>query len=353
MTNRPGRGRPRKRARPQRANSDSDENSEEDEGRAEGRVRKAGHKYVLLEAPWFSKAAPRIFEAKKTEPYNELQRFNTVKSKVQGELRAFRKGMDRQRSNTSSRLRNYIGTVFAHHIPGRVASGDDIADATIRAGYFDLIGGRTVEKEVNGAVVRKREYNAFDARVLHSDMAEKFNVETFLRSELLIHVTAALVYGPQKARSLATNTGSGSTTSCMADIHGVTHTTPGMVANAAILTCWTLSADVELQRRGKQTAIDWLKMHEDIHAYLIDGIHQKRSPVITLFRAWDDELFPDTETSLGTSADSDGASANQSGLQQALEVLRGTSVVTEGAATQEGDGPSGNSDEMDPGANND
>ncbi|KAJ6461391.1 hypothetical protein C8R45DRAFT_1028250, partial [Mycena sanguinolenta] len=123
----------------------------------------------------------------------------------------------------------------------------------------------------------------------------------------------------------------------MANIHNITNATSGLITNGAVLTCWALSPDVELQQKGKQTGINWLKMHQEIHEYLSRGLHEKREPVFAIFRAWDDELFPETETSLGSKVNGD--SAAQSGLQQALSALSETQVVeSDGGEDMEEDG---------------
>ncbi|KAK6966941.1 hypothetical protein R3P38DRAFT_2815608 [Favolaschia claudopus] len=74
---------------------------------------------------------------------------------------------------------SHFGSCNAH-LTDRVKSALDIQDATSRAGYIDLIGGR---KNSEGKIT----YHFFDAPALHSDGAERLDVDTFLESKLVMH----------------------------------------------------------------------------------------------------------------------------------------------------------------------
>jgi hypothetical protein len=93
--------------------------------------------------------------------------------------------MSRQRSNTSSRLRNDIEVVFSTHLnvldPERFEDVSDVLDG--RAGSADLIGGKK-----NAA--QKITYHPFAAPVLHSDGSTAHNPEMFLHSKLIMHVSS-------------------------------------------------------------------------------------------------------------------------------------------------------------------
>ncbi|KAK6984150.1 hypothetical protein R3P38DRAFT_3375291 [Favolaschia claudopus] len=329
------RGRPRKRARrvvvsdDEEGGEDDGEggDSEEDENDDEEKARLAGHN-----------PPERPSRAKEDSSYTEEKRFDNVRMKTQGELRAvlevlpeelhgdvgkswlvhkFNAAMDRQRSNTSTRLRTDCGAVFAAHLEDRVKSAEDLTVARIRASYVDLIGGRENEAE-------KMEYHPFDAPALHSDGADRHNVETFLKNKLVMHVAAATIFGKEKAKKLAREEVCDKTSRCMKDIHAITNSTPGIIANAAVLTLWGLSADGQLKKRGQQTGIDWHKRQESYLQYLLEGLRQRSKPVMELFRVWDAELFPDTESSLGVAG-----VVKDGELDAALDALRGAGVEEE------------------------
>ncbi|KAJ7306748.1 hypothetical protein DFH08DRAFT_758178 [Mycena albidolilacea] len=374
-TNRSHRGRPRKRTRPTRSLLSDDENIPDDDqvedDSPEEKMRRAGHKYVITEGLWFSSTAESVLETKLSQSYEEKNRFANQSQKKQGELRAVRdllpeelrgelrkewvifefdKAMGRQRSNTSSRLRNEIEPVFNIHLKAldaeRFKDVADVLEDAKRAGLADLIGGK---KNAAGKIT----YHPLAAPVLHSDGSISHNPETFLHNKLVMHVAAAIIFGKQKARTLATGKGSSSSSRCMQDIHQITRTTPGMVRNASVLTLWTLSADTSLKKCGQQTAVNWHLIGEQIHEWLLNGLRNRHEPVLRLFREWDDELFPDTEASLGAALGT--GSANTEDLHEALEALSHTQVVemdtgsgdeddvegTTGADGMDGEGPRG------------
>ncbi|KAJ6453909.1 hypothetical protein C8R45DRAFT_1192317 [Mycena sanguinolenta] len=328
-TNRPGhRGRPKKRARPTRTVPTDDENVSDDD-----EVEGDDSPYVITEALWFSATAESVLETKLSSSYDEKNRFTNKSQKKQGEVRAarellpeelrdelrkewaihaFEKAMARQRSNTSSRLRNDIEPVFNTHLkaldPERFKDVADVLNDANRAGLVDLIGGK---KNAEG----KLTYHHLAAPVSHSDGSASHNPETFLRNELVMH----------KSRRLASGKGSSSGSKCMQEIHQIARTTPGLVRNAAVLTLWTLSTDSSLKKCGQQTAVNWHLVGEQIHEWLLNGLRERHEPVLRLFREWDDELFPDTEASLGAALGT--GSANTEDLQAALDALSQTNIV--------------------------
>ncbi|KAJ7842572.1 hypothetical protein B0H14DRAFT_3139892 [Mycena olivaceomarginata] len=330
-TNRSHRGRPRKRTRPTRSLLSDDENIPDDDqvedNSPEEKMRRAGHKFTNQ-------------SQKKQEELRAVR--DLLPEELRGELRRewaifeFDKAMGRQRSNTSSRLRNDIEPVFNIHLKAldaeRFKDVADVLEDAKRAGLADLIGGK---KNAAGKIT----YHPLAAPVLHSDGSISHNPETFLHNKLVMHVAAAIIFGKQKARTLATGKGSSSSSRCMQDIHQITRTTPGVVRNASVLTLWTLSADTSLKKCGQQTA------------WLLNGLRNRHEPVLRLFREWDDELFPDTEASLGAALGT--GSANTEDLHEALEALSHTQVVemdtgsgdeddvegTTGADGMDGEGP--------------
>ncbi|KAJ7823636.1 hypothetical protein B0H14DRAFT_3875192 [Mycena olivaceomarginata] len=306
----------------------------------EEKMCRAGHKYVIAEGLWFSSTAESVLETKLSQSYEEKNRFTNQSQKKQGALRAvcellpeelrgeLRKEwaiFEQWDGSVQTRrhdLRNEIEPVFNIHLKALDAEHfKDVADVledAKRAGLADLIGGK---KNAAGKIT----YHPLAAPVLHSDGSISHNPETFLHNKLVMHVAAAIIFGKQKARTLATGKESSSSSRCMQDIHQITRTTPGMVRNASVLTLWTLSADTSLKKCGQQTAVNWHLIGEQIHEWLLNGLRNRHEPVLRLFREWDDELFPDTEASLGAALGT--GSANTEDLHEALEALSHTQVV--------------------------
>ncbi|EGN94118.1 hypothetical protein SERLA73DRAFT_78039 [Serpula lacrymans var. lacrymans S7.3] len=80
---------------------------------------------------------------------------------------------------------------------------------------------------------------------------------------------------------------------------GLQHTTPGMVACAAILARWVLSPDSILKERGAQSGINWHEDFDNYLEYLEIGLGKRKGSVLTIFREWDRILFPHTTSGLG------------------------------------------------------
>ncbi|KAJ6525130.1 hypothetical protein B0H19DRAFT_1243828 [Mycena capillaripes] len=213
---------------------------------------------------------------------------------------------------SQTRLRNDIEPVFNTHLKAldseRFKDVANVLNDTIRTGLTDLIGGGK---------------NAEGKLTYH---------------HLAAPVAAAILFGKQKSRGIAAGTASSCGSKCMQGIHQITRTTPVPVQTAAVPTLWTLSLDSTLQKCGQRTGVNWHLVGEHIHEWLLNELrHRERhEPVLHLFRKWDDELFPDTEASLGSALGT--GSANTKELQAALDAWSQTKVVEmdEGSGGEEG-----------------
>ncbi|KAJ7613047.1 hypothetical protein FB45DRAFT_1036577 [Roridomyces roridus] len=361
-TNMAQRGRPSKRQRVATSGSD-DENdeaneSDEEEKKAspQDQVKTAGKKYAIIYCLWLTSTPRKTLQTKLVDGYSEENRYKDLKKRIQGDMRdvretlpedfraligrdwdihKYRTGMQDQRSNTSSRIRNDINPVFEDHLEGQIDGTIRINDATKRAGWTHLIGGK---RDADG----KLNYSALDAAVLHSDMSTTYKEATFLKNKLPMHVAAAILYGKQKAIALAAGAACATSGPVMKDIHQLTHTTPGLIANAAIVTMWALSADIQLKEEGQQTGVPWRAEHERVMVLLTGGLRERMRTTIEIFRAWDEELFPHTETSLGGAM---GTGKPAQDLQDALAALlqgeRMPEEEDEGSARENEAGTSG------------
>ncbi|KAJ7199479.1 hypothetical protein GGX14DRAFT_373051, partial [Mycena pura] len=264
-------------------------------------IRQAGNKFVICEALWTSVDVAKILKRKEDETYSEASRFSSEHNKRQGELHAllrclpeesrglvagnwedigFYNGMSAQRSNTSSRLRNEMEAVFNKHLGEH--GPIDLHDDSQRKECRELIGG---EVQADNTVV----YHHFRAPILHSDLSKTFNKDTFLRHKLIMH------------------------------------------------TLWALSPDTELRKKGAQSSLNYSKFHEEYLKYLLVGIHKRKKPVLEIFKIWDAELFPDTDTSIAAGLTVDGE--GEGDLDEALQELeRAESVPLDGENEGAGEG---------------
>ncbi|KAJ7204967.1 hypothetical protein GGX14DRAFT_569116 [Mycena pura] len=363
-TNGQHRGRPRKRGHHGHVVQSDDDDTAEFEG-SEGDAedpaevaRMAGHKFGLTKGLWFTAGVERTLKMKLDTTYDERKRFDNHKNKLQGDLRdaldvlpeqykehahrkkayivdKFNYALNRQRQHTTRRIRNDIGPVFTTHID-EVKDVIDLLDATTRGGWTALIGGKA---DTHGNM----DYSVYDAPVLHSDKATSLNPQTFLYAKVLMHVAAGFLYGPTRAIFLATKKNTASANSCMVDIHHLDHTTPGIIANAVVITMYSLSADTALRQKGPQTGINWHQVHQTVLEYLLKGLRDRRQCIVELFRAWDDELFPETESSMGQARGIAGAIGDE--RRKGLEALDAMSVVQDEGDSDPVGGDDVNSDD--------
>ncbi|KAK7029211.1 hypothetical protein R3P38DRAFT_2775788 [Favolaschia claudopus] len=143
--------------------------------------------------------------------YYEKNRFDNMRTKVQGELRAVLEVLPEE-------LHGDVGKSWLVHTIW----------CSVLGIYADLIGGR---KDDSGKIT----FHPFDAPALHSDGADRLNVETFLKNKLVMHVAAAVIYGKKKPIKMATNKPCVSGPRCMQQMHNISNSTPGFVACAGAL----------------------------------------------------------------------------------------------------------------------
>ncbi|KAK6988811.1 hypothetical protein R3P38DRAFT_3228415 [Favolaschia claudopus] len=214
----------------------------------------------MTQGLWSSQTHKKALGTVENATYDEKHRFDSSRTKLQGELRAVLVVLPEENfgqwSNTSSRIRNDIGAVFVAH--------------------FTPVDG-----------------------------ADRLNVDTFLNHKLVMHIAVAIIYGKKKANKMARNQPCSSGPRCMREIHNISNFTPGFIACAGTI-----------------------------------GLRSRSKPVLALFREWDEEIFPESETSLGAVKEMDvGASAGD--LNAALDAIRNAEVeqdVEMGGAGNAGNG---------------
>ncbi|KAJ7837214.1 hypothetical protein B0H14DRAFT_3141519 [Mycena olivaceomarginata] len=324
-TNRSHRGRPRKRTRPTRSLLSDDENIPDDDQVEDDSPEEKIGLVVLV-------TAESVLETKLSQSYEEKNRFTNQSQKKQGELRAVRELLPEELrgelrkewaifeqwdGSVQTRRRDCatIEPVFNIHLKAldaeRFKDVADVLEDAKRAGLADLIGGK---KNAAGKIT-------YPPWPLLSCIAMG-RYPTTPRRSCTINLLCMLLPPSSLGNRRPVHSLLGRGRVRAVDI---TRTTPGMVRNTSVLTLWTLSADTSLKKCGQQTAVNWHLIGEQIHEWLLNGLRNRHEPVLRLFREWDDELFPDTEASLGAALGT--GSANTEDLHEALEALSHTQVV--------------------------
>ncbi|KAK7034351.1 hypothetical protein R3P38DRAFT_3185187 [Favolaschia claudopus] len=162
----------------------------------------------MTQGLWFSQTHKKALGTVENATYDEKHRFNNSRTKLQGELRAVLVVLPEElhgdmektwfmHTFNSAITRNDIGAVFVAHLHARVKDGLDTCRYVLDK-YVDLVGGR---KDAAG----KMTFRLFDAPALHSDGADRLNVDTFLNHNLVMHIAVAIIYGKKKANKMARN----------------------------------------------------------------------------------------------------------------------------------------------------
>jgi hypothetical protein len=61
---------------------------------------------------------------------------------------------------------------------------------------------------------------------------------------------------------------------------------------------WGLSSDVSFQEVGSSTGIRYFQDYEEYFTILEIGLRRRKKTIINIFKEWDANIFPDTDSSL-------------------------------------------------------
>ncbi|EGO22543.1 hypothetical protein SERLADRAFT_410013 [Serpula lacrymans var. lacrymans S7.9] len=228
-------------------------------------TKQLGQKFLVTSMLWIHDPV-NTFKTTRDDQYSPLGRFENIEQKIQGQISEIYANTPRelvgmigqdwfvsaaQRSNGASRLCACGNTIFD-------CSAADLKTSEARRNKFlNKIGWRMNSKGHSA-------FSLWNVEVLHADYSGKFDVNKVFLNPLL-----------------------------------KVHTTPGMVACAAILAQWVLSPDSILKERGAQSGINWHEDFDNYLEYLEIGLGKRKGSVLTIFREWDRILFPHTTSGLG------------------------------------------------------
>ncbi|EPQ53800.1 hypothetical protein GLOTRDRAFT_139897 [Gloeophyllum trabeum ATCC 11539] len=350
---------PRRRRKRKRVRASADSQEEPTVSDIEA-VSRAAREFTLLRGLWL--VQKDIFGTALDEDFDERTRFDSETNKIQGQVREVRdilpahvrehmserwiervfvNTMNSQRSNTATRLRRRCIDLFEKHdkphdLPDPATSADMLSSRQRYDKFRRLIGWVQLEDSEGNTSSR---YSSMDAPVIHENYAERFEIERAFRNPLLMHIFVALIRGPTSATTMAmTGRPSAPTTDSMEQIHGISHTTPGAIAACAVLARWALSADDQLKAVGIQTGINWSADFQQYLRLLMTGLRKKKSSTLGLFRAWDEAIFPHSDTSLAKGTHPERSSEDD--LNRALELLEADNgrSSSEGSGSDDGGG---------------
>ncbi|KAJ6587658.1 hypothetical protein DFH09DRAFT_1427905, partial [Mycena vulgaris] len=229
------------------------------------------------------KGNARIFEEKLDPKYDEKKRFETIATKVQGQLRdidnllpeayrgkklvstrawlsrLFMEGVTSQRSNNSSRLRRVAGADIFE------CSKVDLLLADVRLEKFQELIGWYIEDGTSGA------YSTLDFPILHKDWNGEYDIKTCFLHPCLMRAI------------------------------------------------WTLSADGDLRNKGDRTGIDYDALYDQYLEMLTTGLRDGSRSITNVFSEWDRVVFPNSQSAHVRQR---GSGLKRGGNEKAMEALR-------------------------------
>ncbi|KAJ7493652.1 hypothetical protein FB451DRAFT_1387808 [Mycena latifolia] len=318
--------RPQKRCRRNNCAADADENIE-NLTTLERRCRAAGCHFALEES-LFLVDPQRIWTVNKDDSFDSDNEFEDEDTRIQGQLRdvlgmlpsdaqplrknpmiggSFMDGMDGERGTMSTRLRvQALANIVANVKPFATSAGRKEA-------FADLIGYS--ENTDTGDWY----YKPLTAEILYDVYDGTCNLDHIFRNSLLLKLSSHPFNLPG-AVGLLEGRSRMPQAKCVERMYRIKRTSPGMIANAAVLAIWLHSADVELVQIGNQTEINYTKRYEIYLARICRGLHMRKRWARDLFTYWDSILFPHAEDSLGENL-STNQQAEQDELNEAMDIF--------------------------------
>ncbi|GJE89870.1 hypothetical protein PsYK624_059810 [Phanerochaete sordida] len=279
-----------------------------DSGAALEQARMYVRKYTTLYMLWCRLPSSMFPNGPALDDYSPTDRFKNDDTKVQGQLDdfnemfppalvpitkeswwvpVFKAASSQQRSNLQGRVRRAAGTAIFG------CTEDDLKSSEARRERFGALIG------LPAAETNPEDHDHFNIEVLHEPYHGKMDTRTIFLNPRLIKTLSAVLRGPQSIKTpdgrLSTMPGADTVCSKWA----VTHTTPGAIAMACVLTRWAASPDVQFHEHGLESHIDWQAAFEGYLQYLNDGLLKEKSSVRNIFRTWDEALFPNSTTRHG------------------------------------------------------
>ncbi|KAJ7097356.1 hypothetical protein C8R44DRAFT_535106, partial [Mycena epipterygia] len=237
----------------------------------------------------------RIFEEKLDPKYDDKKRFETMATKVQGQLRDIdnllpEAYLTSQRSNTSSRIRRVAGADIFE------CSKVDLLLPDVRLEKFREQIGWYIEEGTSGG------YSSLDVPILHKDWSGEYNIKTCFLHPCLMRLYATLIRGPTAATIMLQHASDSNVvvtipnSENMQRILAIDHTEPGAIAGSAVLAIWALSADGDLRDKGDRTGIDYDALYDQYLEILTTGLRNRSRSIVNVFSEWDRVVFPTSQS---------------------------------------------------------
>ncbi|KAJ7888423.1 hypothetical protein B0H14DRAFT_2562393 [Mycena olivaceomarginata] len=106
---------------------------------------------------------------------------------------------------------------------------------------------------------------------------------------------ACIIRGPNGADGLFSGKPQRPKAKTVERMYKIHCTTPGAIANAAVLAIWLHSADTQLVEIGDETTINYRTRHTYYLQHIVDALADDKAWAVALLDHWDHVLFPDVD----------------------------------------------------------
>ncbi|KAJ7675412.1 hypothetical protein B0H14DRAFT_2656480 [Mycena olivaceomarginata] len=226
----------------------------------ERRCRAAGRHFTLEES-LFLVDPQCIWTVNEDNSFDSDNEFEDENTQIQGQLRdvlgmlpsdarplrknpmigsSFMDSIDGERGTMSTHLRVQALVIIVADVKPFATS------AGCKEAFADLIG---YSKNTDTG---DWYYMPLTAEILYNVYDGICNLDHIFRNSLLLKGAVGLLEGKSRMPQAK----------CVERMYRIKHTSPGMIANTAVLAIWLHSADVELVQIGNQTEINYAKRYE-------------------------------------------------------------------------------------------
>ncbi|KAF7312861.1 hypothetical protein MKEN_00970400 [Mycena kentingensis (nom. inval.)] len=138
---------------------------------------------------------------------------------------------------------------------------------------------------------RRARYSVLKAEYLYDEFDGTINLAHLFRGHVLLKIGACLIRGPDGAQGLFDGASVSPQASTIERRYGITHTTPGFIANCAILALFLFSADPQFVEKGHVTKINYRKRHIEFSNRIRTAMAKQKG--------WVRDLFPTRRSRTG------------------------------------------------------
>ncbi|KAJ7240883.1 hypothetical protein C8J57DRAFT_1561857 [Mycena rebaudengoi] len=290
----------------------------------EERVRSAGRHHSVEFGLFLHTGVLTLFATPLDPDFDEDTEFDTEESRIQGQLRdiiallpddakdlsirkhewvakCFDDGLSGQRSNINTRIRQESIMYIVANTNFKDWSQDppanipvNLIDLDSSSSRFNAFAQRIGFQEATADA--DAYYSPLKAEVLYKEYGGTMDPFKIFRGPALLNIC---VHYPRSegAKGLFQGESKLPSAPVIERTRHIQRTTPGAIANSAVLAIWLFSADTQLVADGDETKIDYQYLWMTFMRQICEGLREDADWAKDLFSYWDGVLFPNADNS--------------------------------------------------------